>query len=95
MQGLEDRFDHQSRKRLEGFIVPDGTAAILGESEKHEVGEFVTVQEQQDDGNNNKAKPCTFHLPRRLARTRCTSFLHRYARVPDAPFLPRHSITLI
>ena len=67
MQGLEDRFDHQSHKHLEGFIVPDGTATILGELEKHKVGEFVTVQEQQDDGNNNKAKPCTFHLPWRLA----------------------------
>ena len=54
MQGLEDRFDHQSRKRLEGFIVPDAAAAILGESEKHEVGEYVTVQEQQDDGDNTK-----------------------------------------
>lgn len=54
VQGLEDRFDHQSRKRLEGFIVPDGTTAILEESEKHNVGEFVTVQEQQDDGDNTK-----------------------------------------
>jgi len=53
-KGLEDRFDHQSRKRLEGFIVPDAAAAILGESEKHEVGEYVTVQEQQDDGDNTK-----------------------------------------
>ena len=54
VQGLEDRFDRKSRKRLEGFIVPDGTAAILSESEKAE-GEFVAVQEQNDDGDNNKA----------------------------------------
>lgn len=54
MQGLEDRFDLKSRKRLEGFIVPDGTAAILGEPEKHEGGEFLAVQEEENDGDNNK-----------------------------------------
>jgi hypothetical protein len=54
MQGLEDRFDLKSRKRLEGFIVPDGTAAILSESEKQGAGEFVTVQEE-NEGDNNKA----------------------------------------
>jgi KUP system potassium uptake protein len=53
-KGLEDRFDLKSRKRLEGFIVPDGTAAILGEPEKHEGGEFLAVQEEENDGDNNK-----------------------------------------
>jgi len=55
-KGLEDRFDSQSRRPIEGFIVPDGAAgAIFAESEKGEGGEFVAVQEQQNDGDNNRA----------------------------------------
>ncbi|KAF8267918.1 potassium transporter [Lactarius quietus] len=50
-KGLEVRFDRKSRKRIEGFIVPDGAGAIFGESEKREDGEVVELQEQ-DDGNN-------------------------------------------
>ncbi|KAH9014764.1 potassium transporter [Lactarius pseudohatsudake] len=53
-KGLEDRFDRKSRKRLEGFIVPEGAGAAFGESEKHEGGEFVVVQEQDDSDNINK-----------------------------------------
>lgn len=53
MQGLEDRFDRMSRKRLEGFIVPDGAGAIFGEAEKKAEGEFA-VQELNNDGDNNK-----------------------------------------
>jgi len=52
-KGLEDRFDRKSRKRLEGFIIPDGAGAIFDESEKREDGEFVAVQEQ-NVGNDNK-----------------------------------------
>jgi KUP system potassium uptake protein len=62
-KGLEDRFDLKSRKRLEGFIVPDGTAAILGESEKQEAGEFVTVQEENDNDNNKTLYFVTPTLP--------------------------------
>ncbi|KAH9055356.1 potassium transporter [Lactarius vividus] len=51
-KGLEDRFDRKSRKRLEGFIVPEG--AVFGESEKHEEGAFFAVQEQDDDDDANK-----------------------------------------
>ncbi|KAH9066020.1 potassium transporter [Lactarius deliciosus] len=53
-KGLEDRFDRKSRKRLEGFIVPEGASAAFGESEKFEGGEFVAVQEQDDSDNTNK-----------------------------------------
>ncbi|KAF8266790.1 potassium transporter [Lactarius quietus] len=53
-KGLEDKFDLKSRRRLEGFIVPDGTAAILGESEKHDEGEFAAVEEH-NHGDNSKA----------------------------------------
>jgi len=34
--------------------VPEGTSAILGESEKREDGEFVTVEEQDDGDNSNR-----------------------------------------
>jgi len=54
-KGLEDRFDSKSRRLIEGFIVPDGAGAVFGESEKYEGGEFVTVQEQQNDSDNNRA----------------------------------------
>ncbi|KAH9055355.1 potassium transporter [Lactarius vividus] len=53
-KGLEDRFDRKSRKRLEGFIVSEGTGAVFGGSEKHEDSEFVAVQEQDDGDNTNK-----------------------------------------
>jgi KUP system potassium uptake protein len=52
-KGLEDRFDRKSRKRLEGFIMPEGAGAAFGESEKREDGEFVTVQER-NIGDDNK-----------------------------------------
>jgi KUP system potassium uptake protein len=37
-QGLEDQFDRKSRRRLDGFIVPEGAVV---ESEKREESEFV------------------------------------------------------
>ncbi|KAI9441911.1 potassium transporter [Lactarius indigo] len=60
-KGLEDRFDRKSRKRLEGFIVPEGTSAVLSESEKYEDGEFVAVQEQ--DGGDHANKTLYFVTP--------------------------------
>ncbi|KAI9452283.1 potassium transporter [Lactarius psammicola] len=53
-KGLEDQFDRKSRKRIEGFIVPDGAGAIFGESEKREDGEFVALQEQDDSDNSSR-----------------------------------------
>ncbi|KAH9055386.1 potassium transporter [Lactarius vividus] len=53
-KGLEDQFDRKSRKRLEGFIVPEGAGAIFGDSEKREEGEFVALQEQDDGDRCNK-----------------------------------------
>jgi hypothetical protein len=38
------QFDCKSRKHLEGFVIPEGTAAIFGESEKCEDSESVTSQ---------------------------------------------------
>ncbi|KAI9452350.1 potassium transporter [Lactarius psammicola] len=52
--GLEDRFDRKSRKRLEGFIVPEDAGAIFGESEKREDGGFVAVEEQDNGDNSNR-----------------------------------------
>lgn len=61
-KGLEDRFDRKSRKRLEGFIVPEGAGAIFSESEKREDGEFVELQEQ-NDGDNRTLYFVTPQLP--------------------------------
>jgi hypothetical protein len=62
-QGLEDRFDRNSRKRLEGFIMPDGAGAIFSESEKREDGEFVTVQERNASDDNKTLYFVTPPLP--------------------------------
>ncbi|KAH8984779.1 potassium transporter [Lactarius hatsudake] len=62
-KGLEDRFDRKSRKRLEGFIVPEGASAAFGDSEKFEGGEFVAVQEQDDTGSDNTNKTLYFVTP--------------------------------
>lgn len=54
LQGLEIRFDRKSRKRIEGFIVPEGAGAIFSELEKPEDGEFVALQERNDGDNCNR-----------------------------------------
>ncbi|KAH9163565.1 potassium transporter [Lactarius sanguifluus] len=62
-KGLEDRFDRKSRKRLEGFIVPEGASVIIGESEKRESGEIVALQEQEQDDGDRCNKTLYFVTP--------------------------------
>ena len=40
-QGLEDQFDRKSRRRLDAFIVPEGTGPMFKESEKTDENEVV------------------------------------------------------
>ena len=54
-QGLEVRFDLKSRKRIEGFIVPEGAGMIYNESEKREDDEFVALQERDDGETCSKS----------------------------------------
>ncbi len=41
LQGLEDQFDRKSRRRLDAFIVPEGTGSMFKEPEKHDENEVV------------------------------------------------------
>ena len=43
MQGLEDQFDRKSRRRLDGFIVHEGSGTVFVESEKREESEIAEV----------------------------------------------------
>ena len=41
LQGLEDQFDRKSRRRLDGFIVPEGAGTMFKETEKRDENEVV------------------------------------------------------
>jgi hypothetical protein len=47
LQGLEDQFDRKSRRRLDGFIVPEGAGSMFKELEK--LDETVVVQQSTPD----------------------------------------------
>jgi hypothetical protein len=49
LQGLEDQFDRKSRRRLDGFIVPEGAGSMFKEPEKRD--EIEVVQHPALDEN--------------------------------------------
>jgi KUP system potassium uptake protein len=49
LQGLEDQFDRKSRRRLDGFIVPEGAGSMFKELEKRD--EVEVVQQSALDEN--------------------------------------------
>ena len=50
-QGLEDQFDCKSRRRLDGFIVPEDAGSKPGESNEHNESEIVQLSAL--DANTN------------------------------------------
>ena len=59
-QGLEDQFDRKSRRRLDGFIVPEGAESMVVESEKHEDTQIVV---QPSDADGKKTLYIVTHFP--------------------------------
>jgi hypothetical protein len=51
LQGLEDQFDRKSRRRLDGFIVPEGAGSMFKESEKRDDSENEIVQQSALDAS--------------------------------------------
>jgi hypothetical protein len=49
LQGLEDQFDRKSRRRLDGFIVPEGAGSMFKELEKRD--EIEVDQHSPPDEN--------------------------------------------
>ncbi|KAH9996962.1 potassium transporter [Russula compacta] len=107
-KGLEDQFDRKSRRRLDGFIVPEGAESMVVESEKHEDTQIIV---QPSDVEGKKTLYFVTHFPgeveERRVLTRLPTFVIFHGIAPERgvppsftgfirqwPALPRFGIFL-